>query len=596
LQYVIDISSGSQVGLKAQSEISPRNPYVIGIQITANDWKYIRARCLILLNQISNGLDYYANPINYTPRLDLQTYSEYFSQLNASFSAIDFEFRTTTEKIEKGQMQIKELKLGIDKYRDLIAVLKFQIQSQINEFNTLQADIPKFNSQISVLKELLLHADEAFIIAVNEKIRKEGGGCTFGNALNILGDVINVATGIAGATSNNQSSTYNNVGNGLIRFVKDIDSTEMQELEKDRKLLVVNKLNDVSITGFAALANQYSDSNDNIDISNPNAFIALTPDEFYMFIMKYNDLVETYKLKHVLTEFLKAIDLRNKKIIARDRCYTEVLQKTNEICQYAEDIKKLETAYVDQKSLDKSSVELRIFLEEMNWKVKKDVFRLLYLQKKAFCYWALKEDNEKSLIYSGDLSLTSLAAYNQVISTTKVIEVQEERGKESDPFEMDDVTFISFNYKNFTQAFKQFEKNGLFQFSFDINDAENYFSKLNHCEIFVTDVKIGLYSRSKRDHKPVSLDLIHSGNASFKNQKGEFLNFVHGSLAWAFNLPLNTESGYKHLMSQNTSSPKFALISPFTTWLIRINGNDRNKIANLTSIELKFKGQQRSCK
>ncbi len=69
---------------------------------------------------------------------------------------------------------------------------------------------------------------------------------------------------------------------------------------------------------------------------------------------------------------------------------------TTEIDQNKKSIAKLQAGLNDENKSLTTSTDARILMEELNWKIKKDTLRLLYLQQKAYNYWSISNTDRLS--------------------------------------------------------------------------------------------------------------------------------------------------------------------------------------------------------
>jgi len=580
-------------------------PYASAQPNVYSDWQVIGAKSAIMLRQIDNGLDYYGNPFNYAPRTTMTQWQNLLTTVYfPTISTIDAGFNRFMNEWKEGKVTIQTLEANIDAFVNQDAVLQKQIDDKVKEFNSLQNDIASLNKHIQELMTDLLNVSPQFQKNVESYIRDNSGGCNFANSLGIMGSIITISGDIGSLTDKSVARDYAKIGTSALNTAGTIDTMNGKDQMAERSADTFTMISANSLEGFLkAFAN--AGGNTNIDPNDPNNFYALSYSDYISYISQFKNIDGYYQYKFTLDQYMSNVDTRNKKIVTRDQDYAAVMQALAEKQKNEAAIAQMRSKVNDATQAMEHATEVRILMEELNWQMKKSALRALYMEQKTYGFWSITNDDHSTGLYKNDLSLASLQKLHSDIASN-VVSVLEQRGTGSTAFKTNGYKDIRFAWSAHPKTpqehvanklIEDFRKKGKFSMTFEINDPNTFFARLNACEIFVSSVMLKIDNFTS-DSGYISVRLTHSGRSSLKNfRKPGTIEFLQARQEWP--LLISKDGTTKPVIltgDQPLDNRNFALFSPFTTWTVDIQPNNPGlNVSDVSSIAFRFSGYNRTC-
>ncbi len=288
-----------------------------------------------------------------------------------------------------------------------------------------------------------------------------------------------------------------------------------------------------------------------------------------------NKIPEAQKYKEQMQTFVDTALTRNQKIYEYNALLVKKDDLLAEIDRRNQDITSLTRSQM--KTNNPMLAKYKVLMSNMYAQCKRDIVKTLYLEQRAWEYWAL-EKRRWTFVDEDIAALESLHA--KLIASE--LHKREERTRDSQSVEL--VLTISKN--EYRQAFDEFQKKGKLVFSFSPNDPR--FMDLK--ELFVSRVEVEI-PKIGTSANQLMIELTHNGKATVKDMRGEIVEFSHLPRPTTIIYQLNS-NGARTGSGPNLGGKigEYAFLSPFAVWTLFVNPAfhaDLN-LDLVTEVRLKF--------
>jgi len=525
---------------------------------------------MVLLAQLSLGLDYYGHPPNHVPLTSLKIYNQVIDQM--------FVLSTDIENAHK-----KYYQQGQDDVAKRIAIsqavssLSRQATAFEMQFGQLQIEVDKNRGQVADLlgEQISLEielekARESFINAVEEQ-----AACGFGDVLKAAGAVAAIASGV-GAIAGGLSA----MGEAGEMIKK---SETLKEWKKTGKF-IAKEWKEVG-SGVDSLKSGYNDIKELLEQGDKDAAKLITVQENFEEQMKpFLDLEEAQEYLALMRAFTQLTNLRNKKILETDAKIALLYEIEAEKASLRLDIDRTNSRLIDV--FNPRLAEHIVFFERAVNRAKHGLLRSLVMAHRALSYWSLNLN--KPPIDLQSRSTEYLKTYHLEFKQ-QLLNILELRNSEPLPF---DTGFIRFDRNNHPEAWRAFDETG--RFSFTLNSAHPVFLFTSRVLVNGASLK---FSLDTPQNSYSWVFLRHHGDAKLIDTMGNEHSFSHRSREIRKVLDANAEQ-----ISINLGgSEKYAFLSPLATWTLimefadsegrpKTGTEEKSARQNVNGLEIAFDG------
>lgn len=556
------------------------------------EWISIHNQARALLSQLYAGLDFFGHPQNYVPRIAYSSYKEVIKSLIDLGTLIEAQYNTYRQHQDAAQIQLGDLRIAISQSKTLIVHLEDEgAQIQV-EISSLAKDIVAMRDQAFAYEKLLYNADLTFQEAVNNQNNQSS--CSFGNTLKAVFSVMTVPASL--------SSGFGAVSNLVNLSEGKLDAQFQQSLEADHsdKPLLLRKV-EVAGQDFEGISKAWGKISGQVPDRADNAKILVSQENFEKTLKPYLDLPQAQKYKDLMRSYVELVTTRNSKIADYTSKQKRIDVMNADILQNKEQIKRMQN--IGETLVDPGLVETKVFLGRLYTGAKTNLVQLLYQERRAWEYWALRRHD----FSVSDQDIAGLAALHGIFINDE-LSIKNSRNRSDQP--LDNITVNVSDGSEMTEGVPPATR---LPHAIVMHDAFNNFRdplsldfgrisffvpidypsiNLGFAGVTVKQVNIEIPGL-KTDAAQLKISLLHSGKALFRDTQGNKIEFQHNSV--------DTEIVYK-LKSTGLSTPinnnligtnnEYAYLSPFTVWTLFINPSFHPAL-NLTEvshISLTFSG------
>ncbi|HEX8266217.1 MAG TPA: hypothetical protein VF596_12475 [Pyrinomonadaceae bacterium] len=535
------------------------------VKVSNSEWSALRNRTLLFLNRMSVGLDYYGQPKNYVPLVDLESYKNDVEKLLDISDKLKTAYDNYYTAGENRDAQRTALTAAINKAQEVIADLQ-------NEVNDTDRFAEEASRKFQGLTQSLLSQEQDIFLAdttFQNAVKKQSGGCNLIDTITFVASVVAVAYGAYGATAS------------LINSVKNLASATSSLPDIVKNLKEVGKNLNEARDAYQSVKDKLANH------SNDTKLVA-TLDDFEKILKPFMDMPEAQKYKKILELYVDTARTRNQTIID----FTSLKLKREAIAaeialRQAEIIRVESTKALDY---DPGLVEMSIFMEKLYSETLINLTRLIYQEYKALDYWAL--------------TITDFKVTNQTLEDLRGIHgnliIEEKKAAENRNRDTQQWSVkIIISDTDFPAEFKKLRKTGKMNFTIPVTHPD--FNK-GWFAITAKEVMVRL-PKAKTDDNVLSITLTHSGQARFIDPDRHIIEFSHRPRATQITYNVLTGKPCDLAATPSTACTsiannlgskdgKYAQISPFTVWALNVSPefNKNPKLAVVKTIELEFKG------
>jgi hypothetical protein len=525
--------------------------------LSAAEWIAMQSKVQAYITQLRMGLDFYGLPRNFVPLVSLDSYKSVVSILLDVADSVEGGFVDYWKAQHDVKAQLVALEKLLGTSKDALSRMEIEKGHLLDLSQATEATIASLTVSMSKQELVLREADEKFKKAVEDKL---GGGCSFFQVLACIGTVIAAAAGAYPAAAGIISQVGSLAEKGLA--LKNVIET-IKAVQKD-----VGELR----KAFAQIAPLLA--------AKPDAAkIMVNREEFKEILKPYMDLPEAQAYKHDIELFLDLVDARNHKVLEYTAVQVCFVQLAAAIAQLEQEASRVETALAATQN--PGLVEAVNFMVRLLTQAKSLVIRALYQEYRAYEYWALRElpfvvddqDVARLRFTHGNLVAAELAAFDQ-------------RNRANQLFKGVRLTLTSADYP---REFAEFKKTGRLVFTIPVSSPA---FRPEWRVITLKEVKISVPGATTAD-KILSVSLIHSGRATFIDERGQSHEFTHRPRATNITYRLDDNTLITPIENNlGGDKGKYTDLSPFSIWtlLVAPEYNQSLRLDKVKKVEFEFAG------
>jgi len=526
-----------------------------------------------LLNQLSQGLDFFANPMSYVPIVALDHYQAALDGMLQTGANIEAIFNAYTafehpQKIGFARMgeAIAQAKEAIKSYQRIQANIKAQIDG-------LPAVINRLGEALIVQHEVLMKANDKFKDAVARL-----GVCTFPVVLSVMRTVVSTGKSVFAAWKNPSIGSLATSVTDLVRLGISIENGSIVK----NPLAIPGNPDDVAKAWRSINPSGVG------DVADDKKLIVLR-DEFDKTMEPYLSLPEAQEYQAQLHDFIGIAQARNAKLLEYTNAIIQYAQIIGVIAQKEEEVKRIEgqRAFENMPGL----ISYRNFLFNLYNDFRSFVLKYLYQENRAFIYWSLTERE----FAPKDTSFAGLSVRHSELTG----EIIDHIDRFTNPNQRITDLKIELNATQRESQLATFKSTR--RLTFNINTAEDYF--LGWYNVRLTNFRIYLRGKELEESGRYYIQLIHHGSVFVMDADDQLREFTHNQVLSVYQYrmdngkPVTMAGGSLGGDDTGDNSRRIAL-SPYATFTIAVPErlNPDVNLDGLESIEIHFAGFARPVK
>ena len=294
--------------------------------------------------------------------------------------------------------------------------------------------------------------------------------------------------------------------------------------------------------------------------------IVVTQENFEKVLADYLSLPEAAAYLDELRAYVTSTNARNTKVAELDGLRGEIAQLESQSTQLEADIANVWS--LSQSSLNPGLIEYKNFMSTVYKQTKWNLIKLLYEERRAWEYWALKR---MSFVVVGQ-DVAALQAIHQGIVSSEV-SVRKERGQPSQERQKVPLVIRTTSTENGKEivlrtgfaAFKNRNSANFGKLTFFIPPSHPSF---NYDEPAITVRQVDVQIPGvKTDDNQISIRLIHGGVSTIKSPRRETITFSHEIRKTDIGYPLAGNTG-PVTVTRFANEDEYVYLSPFATWTL----------------------------
>jgi len=520
-----------------------------------------------LLNQLSQGLDFFANPMSYVPIVALDHYQAALDGMLQTGANIEAVFNAYTafehpQKIGFARMgeAIAQSKEAIKAYQRIQANVKAQIDS-------LPAVINRLGESLTAQHEVLMNANVKFKDAVTAL-----GVCTFPMVLSVMRTVVNVGKNVFAAWKNPSIGSLTTSVTDLVRLGISIENGSIVK----NPLAIPGNPDDVAKAWRSINPSGVG------DVADDKKLIVLR-DEFDKTLEPYLSLPEAQEYQAQMHDFIGIAQARNAKLLEYTNAIIQYASIIGVIAQKEEEVKRIE-GQIARENVP-GLIAYRNFIFNLYQDFRSFVLKYLYQENRAYIYWSQRERE----FTPKDTSFLGLSVLHSELKG----EIIDHINRFSNPNQLLTDQNIELNATRREKQFADFKSTR--RLTFNINTAEDFF--LGWFHVMLTNFRIRLKGKGLEESGRYYIQLIHHGSVFVVDANDQLNEYTHSQVLSVYQYridngkPVTMAGG--SLGGDNTggNSRRIAL-SPYATFTIAIpeRFNPGVNLNGLESIEINFSG------
>lgn len=533
----------------------------------------LHQQCVTLIAQLNQGLDFFANPINYVPLVTLDYYQQALEGMLDTGTSIEATYNAYTQYLQSQTAEFTKMQDAVDDATDVINTCKKVQADDLDKITALGPVIDQLSDSMAVQYGVLLQADADFQKAVEQATT---GGCSFSDLLGLLKSII--------AVGENVENLFNATTlKGVVTNLKDI--TDFGTKVEDGKLIQQAKPVGGDVSDIANAWESINPSHaSNVDDSQK---LILQEKDFDKAIQPYLDLPEAQVYKARVHDYIGVAQSRNAKLQEYTNAAVQYKAMDARIAQKTAELDRIRKHIADQNV--PGIVPYRNFLFGLYQDFKGICLRYLYQEYRAYVYWS-QEDVPFQLVddsfvglrklhdsFSGGI-IDKLNSYKQAILSQplnlKIVLTEDGADNRSEQF----------------QAFRTSHS-----LTFKINPDEASFS--GWANILVSSFSVYLPDAGMSASGNLYLELLHQGRVDVVSPDGTKRDFTHNQVRAVYEYTLDDDGKPVQVgggsLGGDELNNKVIALSPIATFTLRvppIAANQGVDLSRVKKIEFHFSG------
>jgi hypothetical protein len=531
------------------------------------EWTTVAGAARVLLLRYGAGL----NAFGYAP--------QYVSQLSWAFVKTQTDqFIATATDVEKSYQHWLDNKSILVERQKAISDASIKLQSDITDLRqkaakqsslaqSIQDEIAPILTSLDHVQNELVNAEAAF-----DNVIRLSGGCPFLDMVKFVGGIIAIAAGVyAGAIA-------------IVSAIGDVNKqNEDNQNFIDKIKVLAGTFENLGVAeDFSEMQQGYKDVLASEKAQNNKLVVSL--ESFEKQLEPYLSDPATVAYRDMLRTFVDLAETRNDKQVA----YTQATIQSKTATSQADKM-EIELAQASTTLAQSTNPALEDELQFLSG----------YLQTSKLWIMEMIDLKRRALMYQTLMSTPIAIDFRNI----KVIDLSVAAGKLDQEWVSTLQTMNSAGYANPFQAVFTLDLAGKIDFKtpltqkgeivFTIPTDYSTFNRAGTSFVSLTEVALdltGISSKTKR----FTAQLEQQGSSTFVNSDGRFMNFLHAPRL--VNLDYNFTNGAWVTGEQGTannlgqSDSYYILLSPFSTWRLKIASDTEVDWTTVAHLNFKFKG------
>ncbi len=533
----------------------------------AAEFVNINKQCKAFLYQLAQGLDFYANPINYVPMVSLDYYQQSLDGMIQTGSNMESVYNDYTAYLANQTHNFTGMNSMIDEGQKVITTYQ-SIQDNLGkQILALVPVIDQLTSALAAQYTVVMNADAAFKKAVEDQ-----KGCSLAGLLGLLKTLLNVGVDTYTAMSDPSVKSISTMFKDFIDIGISIDNGKLVE---DPKAI---KGDPDSVSNAWKSVNPSGDGN-----VNDSKKLVMIEDDFDKCLKPYMDLDAAKNYKKQVHDYIGIAQSRNAKLLEYTNDAIQYLQLTGKIAQKQLEIDRIKAQIASENV--PGLITYRNFIFNLYQDFKSFVLKYLYQENRAFIYWSQTD----SAFTIADNSFVGLGQFHSTLKG-KIINQINTYSNPDQP--LTDIK-IMLTPDGRSQQFTDFKtKRSL---TFHINTADPAF--LGWANVLLTNFRIYINGATMSDGTALYVQLIHQGRVQIIDPSDKEHQYTHGQVLSVYQYRMNNgkpeTAGGGAMGGDGTGGNKKRIaLSPYATFTINVpeKYNPGVSIDKAESIEIHFAG------
>jgi hypothetical protein len=549
--------------------VVPVPPVVAQHSRLVKEKNLLHERALMLIQQLSSGLDYYGHAYNYVELVDRKYYETYLDAIFLIGSAIEKRQEEFWNANYTAKQRQAALKLASSELKQARQYHEAQLVTLGKSSDAIQAHIDRLTTQLVNLRQSIQSAGQAFRNAVEDR-----SGCSLNDVLNAVEIMVAVAASVytAGTSTITVIGAYATAAKATPEMIKTFDKQQLAKYKEDKNF--VNVLREVGKDistirdGYAKLKDALQGPKDN------SAKLVIDESDYDTVLQPYMAMPEAQRLKALLDSYLSVARARNSASLE----YTAVILQRDKLLNLMEQ---------DQINLDRISLAVAetinpelyacaAYLDLALERLKVVVVRTITMSKRAVEFANLTELS----VPLRDKTLAELAAALLKLRTDEVslLEVQNGAAQKFVDYQ------IRIDDQELIASFRDSKKIAI-NLALDTPPFSPTMANVRVSTVRATLEGI------KTETGWVGMNVSHNGISRFRTAAKTKVEFAHRPRVnlWKYNYNTSSEATSAEF---GGSAGTFVDVSPFGLWSLIVLPSDSPGVdlSKVTAVVLKFSG------
>ncbi|MWJ31408.1 MULTISPECIES: hypothetical protein [Saccharibacillus] len=497
-------------------------------------WLALRNRIVILLSQITQGLDYFGHPWNWVPLLPLGEYQERGRDLIDAAQQAEQLYRDYLQAQDRMENRVYALKHALDLSADSIAGMEKSRENTIKTRIDLKKTVDGMMEKITAQEAVLQKEAAEFVELVRKQLAVASLKEMFNLIVNGVALVTNVGPAITalrtGGAIASAIGTYMESGKTIAISEEGKDQNQVDKEKKKKEAALTKSVGNVTKTlssGIAVITNvvnlvdltkRMNEARDSFGYKS--TMVTMKREEFEAMLKPVYNQIAPEKVEAYRTAFytyLNIVEDYQSKIQSYKATYFQEGKTVAEIMRIRAEDERIRQALGNQD--DPSLPLFHTYVFNMYNELKENLIDFLYQEYQAFRYSVLRHDRFPKL---RDNHVAELSRIHADITGKLTSDINRSDASIQDIRQLK----VILNESSFPDQFAMLRerKQALFPVSLDNPAVRQKLAGKAH--IMVNKVKFelpGVQAGSGEVH----IEYSHSGYSAFLSRDAQRYDFVH---------------------------------------------------------------------
>jgi len=535
--------------------------------IQDQEWKTVSRSSRVLLARYSSGLNAFGYAPHYVSQLSFDFLKIQTQQFIDNATAVEASYEAWLASNNLLDIRRNAIAAASTKLASDIADLKNQASTQGALADKIQNEIAPLIATLDHLQNELLQAQAAFEEAVRAK-----GACSFLDMVKFVSGVIAIASGVyAGAGA--IADAFEDANEQIDDDDNFIDSV---------KILAGTFKDSGATKDFAEMQQGYKDLQSSSKKQNEKLVVSL--DSFEKQLEPFLDLPAARAYRDLLRSFVDITKTKNDKQVAYTQARVQSQTASSQAVKMAIEFAQTTTtlAQTSNPALEDEEQFLSSYLQTS----KQWIMEMIDLKRRALMYKTLL--STPIILNFRDIKVVDLQTTSDKLDREWVSELNQMPGAgQTHPFQ----AVFTLSLSGSSDLKSLLTKNG--EVVFTIPTDYSTFNRGGTSFVSVTEVALDLTGVSSKSNR-FTAQLEHQGSSTFVNSDGRLMNFLHAPRLVNFDYNFTKgkwtegEQGTQNNLGQSDSY--YILLSPFSTWRLKIMSDTEVNWANVSHLSFRFAG------